>query len=402
MAAVLEFDPAVSNAVCSALGVGNTVLFHDASQVAAHVREHGDPVVVIGPSVDAAVATRLTSQLTAEFPQAGVIWLRRRVDTTTVLEAVRAGASDVVGEGDLPALVSAANRVVQKASAFASQAGGAAGPQRGTVTAVYAPKGGCGKTSFATNLAAMLAHEQRQRVAVIDLDLESGDVQLLMAMVQGRSISDLTNLADTLDAASLGSAMLPHSSGAYVLAAPRRPEDASLVSGKLVNRVIELAATMFDHVIVDCPPYATEHVLSVLDVADELALMCTPDAASVKNTALALEMLTELNFAGRISLVINHAGDKVGITSADIGHALAHQVDCQIPSSLDLPTATNTGKLLTTSNPKHPISMAIRSWAATLNGAGTPGGLVATVEEPAVVPAQAKRGRLRFKRVATA
>ncbi|MEI8080912.1 MAG: P-loop NTPase [Actinomycetes bacterium] len=403
MATVLEFDQAVARAVLSALGSA-AVLLTDASQVAGHVRDTGDPVVIIGPSVDTAVACRLTAQISAAHPGSGVIWLRRRVDTSTVLEAVRAGASDVVGESDLPALVAAANRVSQKASAFASATGSSVGqPSRGIVTAIFAPKGGCGKTSIAANLGALIAREQHQRVVIIDLDLESGDVQLLMSLPQGRSISDLTGLADSLDSASLSAALLPHSSGAFVLAAPRRPEEAAAVSPALISRVVDLATTMFDHVIIDCPPYTTEHVLSVLDVADNLALLCVPDAASIKNTAIALDMLRELSFGGRISLMINHAGDKVGITSADISHALGHSIDCEIPSSLDLPKSTNTGHLLTTWQPKHPISMSIRSWAATLTPSSDRGDAEPVSSENTVpVAAQAKRSRLRFRRVATA
>lgn len=403
MAAVLEFDSTVANSVLSALGSA-AILLNDASQVAAHVRETGDPVVIIGPSVDSTVAARLTAQISATHPGAGVIWLRRRVDTTTVLEAVRSGASDVVGESDLPALVAAANRVAAKASVYATATKTpGSGPKRGVVTAIYAPKGGCGKTSLAANLGALIATEQTQRVVIIDLDLESGDVELLMSIPQSKSISDLTGIEDSLDAASLSAALLPHPSGAFILAAPPRPEDAAAVSPALTARVIDLASTMFDHVIVDCPPYTTEHVLNVLDVADTVALLCVPDVASVKNTAIALEVLNELNFAGRVSLVINHAGDKVGITSADIAHALAQPVDCEIPSSLDLPMASNTGRLLVTWQPKHPISSSIRTWAGTLSAKPNSGGTRELVGDtaPARVPAQAKRSRLRFRRVVT-
>jgi pilus assembly protein CpaE len=396
MAAVLEFDPGAASSIRAALG-NSVVLLTDASRVVTHVREQSDPLVIIGPSVDHTVACRLTQQVAAAYPAAGVIWLRRRVDTTTVLEAIRAGASDVVGESDLPALVAAAARVVNRAASYSAQTSGATA-HKGTVTAVYAPKGGCGKTSLATNLAALIASEMRLRVALIDLDLESGDVQLLMSLPQGRTISDLTNLEDSLDATSLAAAMLPHSSGAYVLCGPRRPEEAVAVRPKLITRIVELAQTMFDHIIIDCPPYATEHVLSVLDVADNLALLCMPDAASIKNTALSLDMLHELNFNGRISLMINHAGDRVGITSADIAHALEHQVAVEIPSSLDLPMATNTGKLLSLSQPKHPITAALRGWANGIGANTPPAGIPAPVAEPA----PAKRSLLRFKRVATA
>lgn len=398
MAAILEFDNNVAGSIRSVLGSA-AIVINDASMVAAHVHENNDPLVVIGPSVDANVARRVSEQIAAEHPASGVIWLRRRVDTSTVLEAIRAGASDVVGENDLPALICAARRVISRAAAFAVRSGRTNEAGRGVVTAIFAPKGGCGKTSIATNMAALIASEHKQRVALIDLDLESGDVQLLMSLPQGRSITDLTGMADSLDTSALGATMIPHSSGAYILAAPRRPEEAPMISTSLIARVIEVAASIFDHVIVDCPPYATEHVLTVLDAADHLALVCMPDAASVKNTAVAMDMLRELNFTGRISLMLNHAGDKVGITAADIAHALNTRIECEIPSSLDLPTATNKGNLLTMTQPRHPISTAIRSWA-TLISPGTPAP-PAEVEEAAAEVVPMKRSRFSFKKVAT-
>ncbi|MFZ2382983.1 MAG: P-loop NTPase [Candidatus Nanopelagicales bacterium] len=399
MAAILEFDAAAANAVQSALG-STAIVIDDASQVVNHVRGTQDPLVVIGSSVDGAVAARVTEQVTAALPGSGVIWLRRRVDTTVVLEAIRAGASDVVGESDLPALVSAAQRILNRAISTVTAANAAANgsqPHRGTVTAIFASKGGCGKTSIATNLAALVSSEMRQRVCLLDLDLESGDVQLLMGLPQGRSITDLTNFEDSLDASSLAAAMQAHKSGAYVLAAPRRPEEAADISPKLVARVVELATTMFDQVVIDCPPYATEYVLSVLDVADHLALVCTPDAASVKNTAIALDMLRELNFDRPISLMVNHAGDKVGITTSDIAAALRTQVACEIPTSLDLPSATNGGHLLALTAPRHPITAAIRGWVSTFGP--TPSAHVAAIPQQANAPT--KRSLLRFKRVAS-
>ncbi len=400
MASVLEFDRSIAHAVRSALN-SDAVVFSDASQIVNYVRETSDPLVVIGPSVDAGVACRLTEQVSAAHPAAGVIWLRRRVDTTTVLAAIRAGASDVVAESDLPALVVAAARVIARASAFAAQTDANAAKARATVTAVYASKGGCGKTSIATNLAALIAREHHKRVGLIDMDLESGDVQLLMALPQARCITDLISLADSMDTSSLAAAMMTHPSGTYVLAAPHRPEDAATISPKLVGRILGLATSIFDHVIIDCPPYATEHVLTVMDHADHVALICMPDAPSVKNTALALEMFNELNFSGQVSLVINHAGDKVGITTADIAHALEYPVSLEIPSSLDLPTATNHGRLLTLSHPRHPISNSIREYAETLERSPTnPQGPRLLKEAPAAAPA--KRSRFGFRRVATA
>lgn len=398
MAAILEFDESTANSISNALGF-NTVHLTDASEIVDSMRTSGDPLVIIGPSVDQAVAERVTGMAISTNPAAGVVWLRRRVDTTVVLEALRSGASDVIGDTDLPALVAAANRVAEKAALHMAAANQGA-PQRGaTVTSIYAPKGGCGKTSIATNLATVLSSEMHHRVCLLDLDLESGDVQLLMGLPPARSVLDLQNLADSLDATALASVMLPHSSGTYVLAAPQRPEQATVIRPHLISRIVSVASKMFDHVIIDCPPYATEHVLAVLDVTDHLGLICTPDAASVKNTAISLEVLSELNFNGSIDLIVNRAGERVGISGTDISEALNHPITCEIPHSVDMPLATNSGRLLTVSDPGHAISMAIRGFGNYISPAAQSAS-VSTI--PSQQSATKRRRLFGSKRAATA
>lgn len=377
MAVILEFDDSTARSIANALGSSPNHI-NDASLLVESIKADTDALVVIGPSVDQTVAERVTTLAIQTNPASGVVWLRRRVDTSIVLDALRAGASDVIGDSDLPALVAAANRVAEKVALHAAAANHGAAIRGATVTSIYAPKGGCGKTSIATNLATILSGEMQQRVCLLDLDLESGDVQLLMGLPPARSVLDLQNLADSLDATALASVLLPHSSGTYVLAAPQRPEQAAAIRPHLISRIVRVASQMFDHVIIDCPPYATEHVLAVLDVTDHLGLICTPDAASVKNTAISLEVFSELNFKGSIDLLVNRAGERVGISASDITEALDHPVMCEIPHSVEMPLATNSGHLLSVSQPGHDISVAIRDYATQLSPAaqGASGGAV--------------------------
>ena len=79
MAAILEFDESTANSIANALG-SNTFLFTDASQIPAHMSATGDPLVIIGPSVDQAVAERVTAAANMANPTGGVVWLRRRGD----------------------------------------------------------------------------------------------------------------------------------------------------------------------------------------------------------------------------------------------------------------------------------------------------------------------------------
>ena len=114
----------------------------------------------------------------------------------------------MIGDSDLPALVAAANRVAERAAMHATNSQTDSSKRGATVTSVYAPKGGCGKTSIAANLSALLSGEMHSRVCLLDLDLESGDIQLIMSLPPGRSVLDLQYVADTprCDSSVLGHA----------------------------------------------------------------------------------------------------------------------------------------------------------------------------------------------------
>ena len=179
------------------------------------------------------------------------------------------------------------NRVAEKATMHATNASPDGAKQGAVVTSIYAPRVAAGRQASPQISPCCSAGRCTHASACSTLTFESGDIQLIMSLPPSRCVLDLQYVADSLDATALASVMLPHSSGTYVLAAPQRPEQAAGITPELIARIVTVASQMFDHVIIDCPPYATEHVLAVLDVTDHLGLICTPDAASVKNTAIS-------------------------------------------------------------------------------------------------------------------
>ena len=103
------------------------------------------------------------------------------------------------------------------------------------------PKGGSGKTLVSANLGVALA-EAGQRVAIVDLDLQFGDVALCLGLAPERTFYDLALAGGTLDAQKLDAYLMTHSSGLRVLLAPTRPDQASAVSVELIRDVYALAA----------------------------------------------------------------------------------------------------------------------------------------------------------------
>lgn len=143
----------------------------------------------------------------------------------------------------------------------------------GQVITVFSTKGGVGKSTIAVNLAACLSQEFGFSVAIVDLDLQFGDVAVLLNLIPRQTISDLAAELNHLDEELLESYMVRHSSGVRVLTAPSRPEYAELVSAQLVEKVIKLLQERYDYVIIDTPGLFTDPSMVALDYAQQILLI---------------------------------------------------------------------------------------------------------------------------------
>lgn len=364
---VVELDDARSNSIVAALGAGASAA-QSVRSVAADLTRTAAMVVVIGPSVADDVAVAITAAVKASNPLAQTIWMRPRLDTQVVLAAVADGASYVVPADALEELVHAVARHLASAHQAAIATGALANPDLGPAVAMFSPKGGVGKTTLATSLAAQLAAERGIRVALVDLDLEFGDAQIHFAVELKHSIAELD--AASIDDAALRAAMLHHESGVQILAAPPTPELAEQVGIELVADVICRARRLYDLVIVDCPPTLNEHVLAAFDSCTQIAVVTTPDVAALKNVASSLRAISRVGSPAQIHLVLNMARDDVECSAQDMEEVLAasrlpYVVSASIPVEPAVQAATNRGETFVLQHPQSAMSSALRSWAVT-------------------------------------
>jgi pilus assembly protein CpaE len=318
-------------------------------------------LVIVGPDVDLHVASSLAEQIRIERPEVGVILLRRRLDVAVLAQALRAGFREVVPADDLTSLSNACRRSLEISHHLAGISGGSPTVD-GKVVIIFNAKGGCGKTTIATNMGAYVA-STGARVLLVDLDLAFGDVAISLQLRPSASVADLVAMSGHIDAQGLASVVTKHDSGLDTVCAPNQPREADGIPGATVAEMLRVARRSYDYVIIDTPPAFSEHVLAALDLCDALVLIATLDIPAVKNLRLTMDTLDLLGHPrdGRI-VVLNRSDSKVGLHTEDVVAAIKQPIAAMIPSSSHVPASVNRGLPIMLDEPKHPVSMALRAF----------------------------------------
>jgi pilus assembly protein CpaE len=249
------------------------------------------------------------------------------------------------------------------------------GPRRdqrsgtGHVVAVMAGKGGSGKTITATNLAMALTMQRGEdSVVLVDSDLQFGDVALLLQLEPARTLVDAVARLDELSDARLDGMLLRHESGLRVLAAPLHPASGTDVPAKAIVEVVERLRGMYEVIVIDTPPIFDDHLVTVLEGADEVLVVVDMDLPSVKNAKIALEALRSGRFPmERVRLVVNRANAKARLDLVELERSLGLRVAGSIPSDRLIPQSVNEGIPVVALSPRSRVARAFHTLAALIH-----------------------------------
>ena len=281
--------------------------------------------------VDAAVTQR---------PDRPVVILTERSPNGSLRPAFEAGADDVLA---LPQTPESIRFALEKVVARRRGSSMVRGTPNAPLICVLGPKGGTGKTLVATNLAVALARRD-QRVVLVDLDLQFGDVGLALGLIPERTVYDLAKAGGPYDHDKIERHLARHGSGVNVLLGPTRPDHASAVTVEFLRDVFASIRTMCDVVIVDTPPGFTPEVIAAIDISTSAVLVGMLDALSLKNTKLGLETLDLMGYPlENIALLLNRSDSRVGITHADVSAIVGRVPDVLVPSDREIPRSVNEG-----------------------------------------------------------
>lgn len=373
---VVDDDPKLRTRLAVMLGADVRPGLHPSLE---SLEEAGVPrsgcVLVLGPSLASAERFRELGRLRQGREVAAVIVVEQ-LSAELLQQAMRAGVSDVVS---LPAEGTELIEAVQRAASAldlraalpeeappASRSGAA--ERRGQLITVFAPKGGAGKSTISTNLAVILARRNSGTVALVDCDLQFGDVAVMLQLAPHQTVASVT---DAPDPDALLAQLLTHdATGLRVLPAPTDPAQADTIPFADVRRILDQLRQVCDTVVVDTANAFNDVVLGVLEESDRIVLVAGMDIPHIKNTKIALQTMRLLNIGPeKVTLVLNRANSKVRLDVAEVERAIGVRADCLIPSDIVVPQSINRGVPVVLDAPRSGVAKALERLAEIVTAA---------------------------------
>jgi pilus assembly protein CpaE len=305
----------------------------------------------------------VVERLQEEMPRTAVIVSAHDPTPQLILSSMRAGAREFltrpIDGGELEKAIDHLRKQGSRTST--------SGRSRGSVISVFATKGGTGATTMACNLATALAEEGNLKVALIDLNLQMGEVLVHMNLPQRYSLSDAVR-EGSIDQASLRNVMSQHDCGAYVIVGANRPEEGEDLRKERLVELFGMLNTMFDYIVVDMGRHVDDRSVEVFDLSDTILFVTQLSLPAIRNTAHYLDLMQRLDVdTDKVRLVVNRYHKKYELDLDDLEETVGRQTFWVVPNDYaSVTAAANNGVPVITNTPRSKVSRNIKKLAETI------------------------------------
>jgi pilus assembly protein CpaE len=240
--------------------------------------------------------------------------------------ALRAGADDVLR---LPPAPEQAYHSLLRMSELSHRHEGV---QEKIVCSLVSVSGGVGVSHLSISLALALQRMLEKRTVVVELDLQTAPMTVLLNQEPEHTISELADLTSSVDSIRLESVLCKHESGLYWLAAPKRIEEAELVSAATVEATLKVLRELFDVVLIDCGTHLNESSIVAWERSDHLVYVIDQTVTAIRSAQRFLSLFQRVGITEVApSFVVNRYQAASPITLERIETALGQPVYAVVP-----------------------------------------------------------------------
>ena len=331
----------------------------------------------LDPDPDAVV--EVIDQVATRYPELALIAVSHQTGPNAILAPMRAGCDQYVCEPIDPSdLASAVSRVASK-RLFRQP--------KSRCLCLTGSSGGAGTTSIACNLALEIGHLTGRECALVDLDLQFGDVAMNFDCEPKYNIHDLAVAGADLDRSMISSTLTTLPCKVALLSRPEMIEQQDLVTADTIHRVMDLLMSNYENTIIDVPRYVNACTTAALSHADHIFIVCQLLVPSIRNAKRYFDTLLRMGVPEeRLQVIVNRGDGRSGrVAVKDIEETIKKPVFASIPNDFQfVARSIDFGRPIAALDRNSPVRSAIRKMARKIT-ADT---------NPETAPTDARRGLL--------
>lgn len=338
----------------------------------------GDVVMQTQPDIalvsldsDPTKGLNLIGKIAQDLPTCNILVLSSSTEGSLILQAMRNGAKEFLNTPlKLEDFMAALDRIRQTGG----RSGDGGPPRSSQVISVCGASGGVGCTSLAVNLACLLARNERNTVAVLDLDFALGDADVWLDIIPDNTIQDVAENITRLDYTLLKRSLTRHESGVFLLPRPVQMDDIK-ISGDQLRRVVALLKATFTHVVIDLSKSFGTLDMAAIEASDVVLMITQLDLPCLRNVVRLVQYFEQTDGLGqKLKIVVNRLGlDDTQISTSKALETIGREIFAQIPNDYaTMVEARNNGVPLVQQAPRAKITRALEQLAVSLDESAAP------------------------------
>jgi len=322
-------------------------------------------IVIIDISKKTELSLDIISKISVNHKTCKIIVTSSDYSTEFIIKAMRAGAREFLPKPILKDdLRLALNKLKEQVIGLHSE------DRKCRVITTFSNKGGIGKTALATNLALELATMTKEKVALIDLNLQLGDITTFLDINPSFDISYVVQNLSRIDETFLLSTLEKYKdTSLYVLADPPYLEQSEDISAEQIGKLFEVLKQAFSYIIVDTSANFDGKTITALDNSDLILLVSIVNLPAVRNCQRCLDLFERLGYdKDKTKIVLNRYMENDEIKVEDVEEVLGQKIYWKIPNNyFTIMSAINKGIPVGLINAESNISQSYRELAAMLS-----------------------------------